>query len=233
MKLALIIGGSRGLGLALVEQYQAAGWVVYEFSRSGTGEGHIDFDLIDHDLSSYTSLLERLALQNWQEIILINNAATILPIKPVDQMGRDELQTALQINFSHPLLLLHAFVVTFSQHSARKVLAQISSGAAKRPIAAWTSYCASKAGVDHFMAVLALEQSSAKNPILAIVLDPGVMDTEMQATIRASNPAHFPELARFMARKEQGMLRPAAEVAQFCVAAIARAQQGQRYDIDA
>lgn len=232
MKLALIIGGSRGLGLALAEQYRTAGWVVYEFSRSGTGEGHIELDLVGNDFSAYTNLLQQLAQADWQEIVLINNAATILPIKPVTQMGQDELMAALQLNFSHPLLLLHEFVVTFAQHPARKVLAQISSGAAQRPIAAWASYCASKAGVDHFMAVLALEQSTAKYPILAIVHDPGVMDTAMQATIRASDPAQFPELARFIARKEQGVLRPAAEVAQFCRAAIARAQQGLRYDID-
>lgn len=232
MKLALIIGGSRGLGLALLEQYRAAGWVVYEFSRSGTGEGHIDLDLASDDLAEYTQLIDQLAAQAWREVVLVCNSASILPIKPLAQMDAQDLAQALQTNFTQPIRLIHAFVVAFAPHPARKVVAQVSSGAAQRAIASWSSYCASKAGLDHFMAVLALEQSRASKPITAIVLDPGVMDTAMQATLRACSAADFPDHAQFVARQQQGLLRAPATVAQFCIAAIARAEQGARYDID-
>ena len=44
MKLALITGGSKGLGKALVDLYSANGWEVKEFSRTGTSPHHIDCD---------------------------------------------------------------------------------------------------------------------------------------------------------------------------------------------
>ena len=49
MKLALITGGSRGLGAALVETYLQAGWEVREFSRSGTSAIHRPLDLASSD----------------------------------------------------------------------------------------------------------------------------------------------------------------------------------------
>ncbi|WP_373975127.1 SDR family NAD(P)-dependent oxidoreductase [Chitinibacter sp. SCUT-21] len=232
MKLAIIIGGSRGLGLAVCEQYRSAGWQVLECSRSGRGEGHIDLDLANIDLSTYTSVLRQLAVQDWDEVVLINNAATITPIKPLAKQSHAALLEALQINFISAISLIHGFVVAFAQHRARKVVAQISSGAAQRPIASWSTYCACKAGLDHFMAVLAQEQRVAKHPILAIVIDPDVMDTDMQAQIRASTNDDFADLPRFIARKEQGLLRTPDEVARFCLQAIALAEQGCRYDIE-
>ena len=47
MKLAIITGGSRGLGKALVQLYWHQDWTVKELSRSGQSENHIDCDFSD------------------------------------------------------------------------------------------------------------------------------------------------------------------------------------------
>ncbi|WP_051259117.1 SDR family NAD(P)-dependent oxidoreductase [Chitinibacter tainanensis] len=228
MRLVLIVGGSQGLGLALVQAYTAAGWQVIEFSRSGTGVGHVYLDISQQDLASYTHVLSQLATQPWQEIILINSAASILPIAGVGQMAEGELLAALTCNLVNAIRLIEHFVRLFATHPARKVVAQISSGAALRPIAGWSLYCASKAGLEHYLRVLALEQASQPQPIRVVSIDPGVMDTAMQATIRAADSAQFTELPRFQARYAAGELRAPRQVAAFIFDQLARVQGGER-----
>jgi NAD(P)-dependent dehydrogenase (short-subunit alcohol dehydrogenase family) len=75
------------------------------------------------------------------------------------------------------------------------VLVNISSGAAVKPYAGWAAYCASKAAVDQLTRVVALEE--APHGLRAVALSPGLVDTDMQAAIRASDEATFPEVDRF------------------------------------
>ena len=70
MNLAIITGGSRGLGKALVELCRAEGWTVLEFSRSGSGEWHVPLDLgdIEPSFAEATAKLETLAaLAAWEQ----------------------------------------------------------------------------------------------------------------------------------------------------------------------
>jgi NAD(P)-dependent dehydrogenase (short-subunit alcohol dehydrogenase family) len=60
----------------------------------------------------------------------------------------------------------------------------VSSGAAHRPLQGWSAYCSAKAGLAMLTAALALE--TAQLGVRVFGLAPGVVDTEMQVTIRAS-----------------------------------------------
>jgi NAD(P)-dependent dehydrogenase (short-subunit alcohol dehydrogenase family) len=60
----------------------------------------------------------------------------------------------------------------------------LSSGAALRPLEGWSAYCAAKAGLAMLTRSLALEYGEAG--IRAFGFAPGVVDTDMQAEIRAS-----------------------------------------------
>jgi NAD(P)-dependent dehydrogenase (short-subunit alcohol dehydrogenase family) len=86
------------------------------------------------------------------------------------------------------------------------VFANISSGAALYGYGGWTLYCAAKAGLENFIRALATEQKMEAHPFIAVNINPGVMDTEMQALIRATSAADFPDVGRFVHRKEQGEL---------------------------
>jgi NAD(P)-dependent dehydrogenase (short-subunit alcohol dehydrogenase family) len=97
------------------------------------------------------------------------------------------------------------------------LVVNISSGAAKRAIAGWSAYCASKAGLDMGTRVAALEAA----PNVAVCsLAPGVVDTPMQGVVRSADEQTFPDRARFQAMKDDGVLRPAADVAGDILAAI-------------
>jgi NAD(P)-dependent dehydrogenase (short-subunit alcohol dehydrogenase family) len=82
----------------------------------------------------------------------------------------------------------------------------ISSGAAARPIRHWAAYCAAKAGGEMFFRVLAEER-----PDLSVVsVNPGRMDTAMQAVLRRSS---FPDKGSFIDSHERGELASPAVVA--------------------
>jgi hypothetical protein len=64
-------------------------------------------------------------------------------------------------------------------------------------------YCASKAALDHHARSVVLDRT----PALRICsLAPGVIDTEMQAEIRATSRDRFPDRERFVALKREGEL---------------------------
>jgi benzil reductase ((S)-benzoin forming) len=63
----------------------------------------------------------------------------------------------------------------------------------------WAAYCASKAAVDQMTAVVAEEERL--EGLRAYSVAPGLIDTEMQAQIRASNEADFPAIASFLEAK--------------------------------
>jgi NAD(P)-dependent dehydrogenase (short-subunit alcohol dehydrogenase family) len=75
----------------------------------------------------------------------------------------------------------------------------ISSGAGRNPTAGWAPYAASKAAVDALCLSFAEEEADAGLRVVAVA--PGVIDTAMQAGIRASTPEAFPRHARFVEMK--------------------------------
>jgi NAD(P)-dependent dehydrogenase (short-subunit alcohol dehydrogenase family) len=81
-------------------------------------------------------------------------------------------------------------------------------------MASQASYCAVKAGLDHFSRSVALDQAVARHPARIVSLAPGVIDTDMQVHLRAGDPTRFPDHARFVQFKASGQLdTPAAAAA--------------------
>ena len=68
----------------------------------------------------------------------------------------------------------------------------VSSGAGRRAYFSWSAYCAGKAAVDRLSECLALEEKRAGTRVLSVA--PGIIDTGMQAQIRASTAEQFPEI---------------------------------------
>ncbi|MEZ4687041.1 MAG: SDR family NAD(P)-dependent oxidoreductase [Bacteroidia bacterium] len=61
----------------------------------------------------------------------------------------------------------------------------ISSGAGRKPRQAWSTYCSTKAALDMYAGCVAKEQRFADFPASIVSIAPGVVDTDMQALIRA------------------------------------------------
>lgn len=233
MRLALVSGGSRGLGAALCAHWRAQGWRVVDCSRSGSGPDHLAVDFGDPRAAeaALAPALAGLARQPWQEVVVVANAARLDPVGPVASLDTAALLAHLAVNVAGAMVFVKTALAAFAGHDARLTVLAISSGAARRAIRGWAPYCAGKAALEQFMAVLALEQVDAPRPVHALTVSPGVLDTGMQRQIRASDPADFPDRDQFVAFQDSGALRDPAVVA----AAIAdwlatRPANGSRID---
>lgn len=149
---------------------------------------------------------------------------------PVDHS--EAVLANLNINLKSAILVLTELIAKFQKASCRKILFNISFGAALKAYAGWSIYCASKAGMEGYIRALAAEPRTEPHPFTAINVDPGVINTEMQALIRGSSVADFPEVARCIQRKHQaGLVAPQAVAASVLrIFALPSLSGGGRYE---
>ena len=215
MKLAIVSGGSKGLGHAIAEKLIVDGYQVVEFSRSAPHAYSIklDFSVPDLMLPALSANLETLAAKQWDEIVVVSNAASLSPIGPTSKKNSMAVLANININFTSAILFMSEVVKHFQSHPCRKVLASISSGAALKAYSGWSLYCSAKAGLESYVRTVAVEQETETSPFVILNVDPGVMDTDMQSLIRSSHKDDFPAVDYFIHRKESGELRTPDQVA--------------------
>jgi benzil reductase ((S)-benzoin forming) len=217
-----ITGASSGLGKALAEACLGAGHRVTGISRSSTlshsGYSHITADLSD---ASVLELWQYPEIENsCDKIVLINNAATIEPVKHVGNAQNVDIIRAYTLNIIAPAVLCNFFLRQFGPNPAAKFIINITSGAAQRPVDGWAVYCSSKAGLDMFTRVAAMERESEKNRLGVVSVAPGIVDTPMQAQIRSAEAEDFSRVEEFIEYNEDGMLTSPEEAARKILLAI-------------
>jgi benzil reductase ((S)-benzoin forming) len=210
-----ITGASSGIGKALAELLLAQKHEVVGMSRRQTIK-HPNYRHITIDLSDIKALKAFNFPANYKDdIVLINNAGTIGPISPIGQQIPEEIIQLNNLNVIAPQLLSNKFIHQYQgHHKPNYQLINISSGAGKRPIDAWATYCASKAALDLFSETVAVELAARNHTNWHIYsIAPGVVDTEMQFVIRQSNPKDFLSRQNFIDLKLNNELSSSAEVA--------------------
>jgi len=219
-RLIILTGASRGMGRAMAGRLLQPGNKLLCISRRsdpslaeqassrGTGLEQWEQDLAD-PVAAAERVAAWLALQDGQafdEVTLINNAGTIGDPRPLATADVAVLAQAMRVGLEAPLLLTSVFLHTTKDwRSVRKVL-NISSGLGRNAMASQASYCAAKAGMDHFTRAVALEEAAAPNGARIVSLAPGVIDTDMQVQMRATDPALFADRGRFVDMQEKGLL---------------------------
>jgi len=215
MGLAIVTGGSRGLGAALCDEYRTRGWRVVEFSRSAPHDYSVRADLSDTADAArvFSAEIGKLARSEWPEVVAIGSAAVLGPVGSVARASSAAVAAHVDTNVTSGILFAGSFLSAFQAHTCPKTFVNISSGAAIKGHAGWSLYCASKAAMENFVRSLALEQAGREHPIRAFSINPGVMDTAMQVEVRGSQPEDFPEVERYVRLHDDGLLAPAEEVA--------------------
>lgn len=239
-KLFIVTGASRGLGAAIAHEVLAADVHLLAIARHAnaaladaarTAGATLDQWTLDlaHDVGAAARLeawLRGVDRARFTEATLINNAGVLGTVAPVDALPADELAHVLRVNLEAPMALTGAFLRATAQWDAPRKIVNISSGAGRNPIAGWAAYCASKAGLDHFSRVTALDEARKDNGAKIVALAPGVVETAMQVQLRATDAALFPNKQHFVDLHAKGELATPEGAAHKVLTYLARSDFG-------
>ena len=217
MNVYIITGVSKGIGFELAKQLGSEGHFVIGIARTISKLDGVKF--IRADLSETEKLeavMDEIITVFPREAVsftLINNAGMVDPIGIMGAINAEDITKAVALNLTAPMILSNTFIGALKNFKGVKRIVNISSGAGRNAYEGWGAYCTTKAGLDHFSRVVALEQGSAEHPVDIVSIAPGIIDTGMQETIRGSKEEAFPLLDRFIDYKEKGLLSSAEQTA--------------------
>lgn len=210
MDVYIVTGASKGIGQELVRQLRMKpNTVVYGIARTNPDDDklfvRLDLSNVASIVQPFMNLLETVQ-KDATSIALINNAGIVDPIGLAGQNEAGDIVQAMNINVSSPIVLTNIFIDKLRTFTGKKKIMMISSGAGRNAYEGWSTYCTTKAALDHFTKVVALEQNQMENPVEVVSIAPGIIDTNMQQTIRSSSVEQFPLVQQFHDYKERGAL---------------------------
>ncbi len=210
MNLVIITGGSRGLGAALARQWPERPTRMVLLSRSAPTEDvgdalrrHVDLSTRDGIDEASAIIAEEIgAVPDAERVVLVHNAATLVPVGFAGEVDAAAATDQAVLNMVSPVALGNAFLAAVTGHPGRRTLVQITSGAAASVYEGWSGYGPAKAAVDHWVRHVGAEQrrrseASGVDPVGVLAVAPGVVATGMQALIRSTDAADFPNVERF------------------------------------
>jgi NAD(P)-dependent dehydrogenase (short-subunit alcohol dehydrogenase family) len=216
MKHILITGGGTGIGRALAERFAAKGWRVtivgrrLELLQEVARDYPDKISIISADVGSIQDRQKIVAEAKGTLDLLVHNAAVLGPVGPILDQSPEDWKSHMATNVEGPLFLTQALLPNLVENSR---VVNISSGAAHQGIPGWGMYCTSKAAL--FMLGQLLKDELAQRNIWFGSVRPGIVDTPMQAEIRALEPENFPMVEQFRQYKATGALVTSELVAQY------------------
>ena len=191
----IVTGASRGIGaaaaielaqngakLCLSARSAAACSGVLEQIKNAGGEAFA----ASCDVSDYTAVDKMVAetLDRYGRLdTLINNAGIVDPIGAIATSDPAAWSRNISVNLVGVYHGTRAVLPHFLAQGSG-IIINISSGAAHSPMEGWSAYCSGKAGVYMMTRATALE--AGEKGVRVYGFAPGVVDTDMQVTIRAS-----------------------------------------------
>jgi 3-oxoacyl-[acyl-carrier protein] reductase len=238
-QIALVTGGSRGIGRACVEALAKEGAkVAFVYKGSADAAAKLEADVaaaggiakaIQGDVADPSTgqrVVEEV-VKEWGRLdILVNNAGVIRDGLFV-RMSADDWRTVLGTNLDGVFYFCRAAadVMVMKQKSGRIV--NISSVAADHVNAGQTNYAASKGGINAFTRALAVE--CAKRNVTVNAVAPGFIETDMSEAVR--NKAGD-MIAKMIPMKRLGKPADIANVVVFLCSPAAAYMTGQLLTVD-
>ena len=188
---AIVTGGSRGIGRAIVELLAAAGMdVVLSYRQDAVaaaevvaaGQGlRIAAEPLDvRDAAACTAFVEKVIDRTGRIDLLVNNAGVIRD-NPLTIIDEEELRVVMETNVTGTFNMARA-VAPHMISARRGKIINISSVAGEKGGRGQTNYAASKGAINGFTRSLAVELAPRGITVNAVA--PGVIETEMSREVR-------------------------------------------------
>ena len=219
-RVALVTGGSHGIGKAIVMRLVAEGARVALCGRNAADAKAVaaaagrDALGLAADVAQAADV-DRLVAQTLERFgridVLVNNAGVYGPIGPAWQNEPRQWQEALAINLGGTFLTCHRVVPEMIKAGGGKII-NMSGGGAATPFPRFSAYAVSKAAVVRFTETLAVEVAGHNIQVNAVA--PGFVATRLhEATLAAGERAGADFLRKTREQLEQGAVDPATPAA--------------------
>jgi 3-oxoacyl-[acyl-carrier protein] reductase len=203
---AIVTGGSRGIGRAIVEVLAAAGMdVLFTYLQNSAAAEEvltanknlkITAELLDvRDASACTALAEKVADRAGQIDLLVNNAGVIRD-NPLTALEDEDLRIVLDTNTVGTFNMARAVAPHMIAVRKGKIV-NVSSVSGEKGGRGQTNYAASKGAINAFTRALAVELAPRGITVNAVA--PGVISTEMSRDVRERASAAV--LSRILLRR--------------------------------
>ncbi|MBE0677477.1 MAG: SDR family oxidoreductase [Bacteroidales bacterium] len=208
MKTAVVTGGTRGIGAALVRSFLGAGWNV---AWSGTSEntvekslqspeGHFErgsYAAFKCDVADETDLVNLWdgAVKNFGSIdIWVNNAGTSSDQTPFHELGTGVFTRIIDTNVKGLMLATHVAYNRMLEQGSGAIYNMEGLGSDGRRITGLTPYGTSKRAVRYFSDAFAAEVK--KGPVIVGTISPGMVLTDLTMTQVRKAPEHSRQLIK-------------------------------------
>jgi len=238
-QVALVTGGSRGIGRAIVQAFavegakvavvyrgsaEAAAGLVQEITQKGGTALALQADVAD--AASVDACVERVAKELGPIDILVNNAGVIEDDLFI-RLEPERWNKVIQTNLGGTYNFCRAVAYDHMMKRRRGRIINISSVAAEHVNPGQTNYAASKGAINSFTRALAVELASRGVTVNAIA--PGFIETDMSAAVR--NKAGD-LIKKFIPMRRIGVPEDIARVAVFLASADSAYVTGQVLTVD-
>ena len=190
-KVAIVTGGSGGIGRAIVQILAAAGMeVVFTYRGNATAAAKITEEnpgakissaAIDiRDSAACAACAEKVFDRTGRIDLLVNNAGVIRD-NPLTALEDDDVRVVLETNVSGTFNMTRA-VLPYMISKRRGKIVNLSSVSGEKGGRGQTNYAASKGAINAFTRSLAVEVAPRGITVNAVA--PGVIETEMSRAVR-------------------------------------------------
>ncbi|MEP9378846.1 SDR family oxidoreductase [Aquabacter sp. CN5-332] len=186
-RIALVVGGSGGIGSATAERLAALGASVTVTYRSRAedaralvarlpGAGHAAEEAAVEDSASLARLAETMKARHGALHILVNAAGFTKAVKHVDLDALDDelIDRMFAVNWRGSFAAVRSFAPLLKE-SGDGLIVNVSSIAGTNGVGSNIAYCAVKAGIDVMTKSLARALAPA---VRVMAVSPGVVDTD-------------------------------------------------------
>jgi len=188
---AIVTGGSRGIGRAIVQKLAAAGMnVMFTYLKNASAAkevvaagkpNQISAEAVDvRDSAACAGFVEKVFDGAGRLDLLVNNAGVIRD-NPLTGLEDDDVRDVLETNVTGVFNMTRA-AAPFMVSQRRGRIINISSVSAEKGGRGQTNYAASKGAINAFTRALAVELAPRNINVNAVA--PGVIDSEMSREVR-------------------------------------------------